>query len=349
MSADPGGIVGIGLIGAGAMGADHARTLSTRVPGNRLVAVYDAVRPRATEVAAGYGAAVADSAKAVIEDVNVHGVVIAAPDSTHEELVLAALEAGKYVLCEKPLADGVPASRRIIDAEMALGRRLLQVGFMRRFDPGYLGMKEALTGGEIGDPLLLHCRHRNAEAPNLLTSEMIIRNSMVHELDTVRWLLGEEIVAVTVRSPRPVSDPRRDPQLAWLEMYGGAIAEVEVFVTCGYGYEVGCELVGSSGAVSLVTSPPVRTVREGRDSLAVPADFRRRFAEAYRVELAGWVASVAAGSAVGPDAWDGHAANIAGQACVESLHSGERVPVEMAARPGLYVDHAPMREDGGSR
>lgn len=328
--------IGIGLIGAGAMGADHANTLRTGVPAGRVITVYDADPARAEQVAALSHAEVADSAKAVIDHPGVDGVVVASPDPTHEELVLACIAAGKRVLCEKPLAAEVAGSQRVVDAEVALGRRLVQVGFMRRFDPGYLAMKETLGRGDVGEPLVVHCRHRNAKAPDFFTSEMIVTNSMIHELDVARWLLDDDVVAVTLRSPRPAGAALLDPQLGWLETSRGAVVEVEVFVNCGYGYEVGCELVGSRGTVSLEAPPPVRTRRDGRDALAVPPDFRPRFPDAYRHELACWVESVAAGSADGPSSWDGHAANVLAQACIESLHGGRRVAVASGERPGLY-------------
>jgi myo-inositol 2-dehydrogenase/D-chiro-inositol 1-dehydrogenase len=170
--------------------------------------------------------------------------------------------------------------------------------------------------------LVVHCAHRNAVAPAVYTSEMLITSSAVHEIDITRWLLGEEIVAATVRAPRSTGlaqNGLRDPQLVLLETEGGVIVDVEVFVNAQYGYDIRCELVGETGTVRL-------------DEQIAP-DFRARFATAYRRELDCWVQ----GLDDGPSAWDGYAANAVADACLASLATGERAAVEMAPRPALYA------------
>jgi myo-inositol 2-dehydrogenase / D-chiro-inositol 1-dehydrogenase len=119
----------IGVIGAGLMGLTHVRLLTGAVSGADVVAVSDAV-PEAAERAAAEagGATVHADALALIEDERVEAVVIASPAGTHEAFAVACIEAGKPVLCEKPLADSFAAARRVLDAETAAGRRLVQVG-----------------------------------------------------------------------------------------------------------------------------------------------------------------------------------------------------------------------------
>jgi myo-inositol 2-dehydrogenase/D-chiro-inositol 1-dehydrogenase len=313
--------VGVGVIGAGMMGTDHVRTLSAAVDGAHVAAVADADHARAEAAAAlGGGRAFADP-HALIADPEVDAVVVASFDATHEEFVLACIEAGKPVLCEKPLANTVEACLHVIDAEVAAGRRLVSLGFMRRFDPGYGAIKADFENGGVGDVLVVHCAHRNAVAPAIFTSEMLITNSAVHEIDITRWLLGEEIVAATVRAPRSTTRAHnglRDPQLVLLETAGGVLIDVEVFVNAQYGYDIRCELVGETGTLRLPEQ--------------VAPDFRARFATAYRLELSGWVQGVADG----PNAWDGYAATAVADACVESLSSGERAEVRLADRPALY-------------
>src|SRR3712207_5616035 len=158
--------IGVGVIGTGIMGSDHARTLASSTKGAALVAVADADRERAAALAAATRVErVQGDGLAVMYDPAVGAVLIAAPDPTHEELVLACLAVGKPVLCEKPLSPTIEGCLRIIAAETALGRRLVQVGFMRRFDPGYRAMQAALASGRVGAPLMMHCVHRNAGAP----------------------------------------------------------------------------------------------------------------------------------------------------------------------------------------
>jgi myo-inositol 2-dehydrogenase/D-chiro-inositol 1-dehydrogenase len=313
----------IGIIGLGVMGAGHLRTL-TQVPGAEVVAAADVDLVRARAVA-GDGVAVHGDPVALIRDDGVEAVLIASSDATHADFVLACLDACKPVLCEKPLATTAAASLSIAQAEAALGRRLVQVGFMRRFDPRYIAVKQGLDEGRVGTPLLLHCAHRNASVPPTYTSDMLITSSGTHEIDVVRWLTGEEIVSATVMTPRATSraaNGMRDPQLLILETESGVLVDVEVFVNAGYGYDIRCELVGETGTLSLEP--------------AVTPGFLQRFADAYLAELTDWVDAVRDGGPRGPTAWDGYAASAVADACLESLRTGRTVAVELAERPALY-------------
>src|SRR4029077_8857855 len=128
--------------------------------------------------------------------------LVASPDATHGALGLAYLDMDQPVLCEKPLAPSVDACLREIAKETAPGRRRVTVGYMRRFDPGYVEMKRRLEEGELGAALVMHCVHRNVAAPSFMTAPMLITNSAVHEIDIARFVLGREIERVTVLTPR---------------------------------------------------------------------------------------------------------------------------------------------------
>jgi len=314
--------LGVGVIGAGLMGSSHVRTLAERVADARVVAVSDADATRAVAAAGvAEGCRALADPLALIADRDVEAVVVASPDASHEGFVLACLDAGKPVLCEKPLAVTAEASLRVVEAEAALGRKLVHVGFMRRYDAAYRELKARLDGGEVGEVVLAHCVHRNASVPATYTSEMVVTSSLVHEIDVTRWLLGEEIRAATIHASR-TANGLRDPQLAVLETRSGVLVDVEVFVNARRGYEIGCELVGESGRLALAND-------------AVAADFRERFGAAYRDELQAWVDALHGGPAFGPDAWDGYAANVVADACLESLAGGRRAEVRLAHRPAL--------------
>ena len=309
------------VIGAGLMGATHVRLLSTEVSGAEVVAVSDAVAESAERVAGEAGVTtVYRDGPELINDPGVDAVVIASPAITHEPFVLACFEAGKPVLCEKPLAADAEAGRRVLEAEAALGRRLVQVGFMRRFDPGYVAMKARIDGGDLGTPLVVHCAHRNPNVPPRFDSEMIITDSVVHEVDTIRWLLGEEIVRVRVLTPRATSKASegvQDPQMVLFETEDGALIDVEAFVNAQYGYDVRCEVVGEYGTVALTPPTTVQVRRDGHEGTAVPGGFQTRFSGAYVHELEGWVAaSVAGRPPPGANAWDGYAASVVCEAGV---------------------------------
>jgi myo-inositol 2-dehydrogenase / D-chiro-inositol 1-dehydrogenase len=327
-----------GVIGVGIMGAEHARLLSHVVSGSAVAAVFDVESVRAETVAAACGARVFDDPMVLIKDEAVDAVLLASSDRTHEQFVLACLAAGKPVLCEKPLAPDVEGCVRILAAESECGRRLVSVGFMRRYDAGYAELKGALRGGALGAALLMHCVHRNAAAPGQ-PSTALISGSAVHEIDIARWLLEEELVSVTVHCPRPSSRSggSHDPMLLVFASASGVLVDVEVFLNAGYGYDVRCELVAETGTVLLDSPPPTVRRVSGQSARAVAADWRPRFAEAYRRELQDWVDGVAAGDPCrGASAWDGYVATEVAQAGIRALASGARETVTLLDRPALY-------------
>jgi len=330
-------IVRVGVIGTGIMGTDHARMLGQTVAGAELGAVFDVERARAQAVADALPTArVLDDPQALIEDAGIDAVLVASYDQTHEALVLACIAAGKPVLCEKPLAPTVAGCRHILDAEAAAGRRLVSVGFMRRYDPGYVELKRLLDGGRLGLPLLLHCVHRNPAAPASVPSGHLITGSAVHEIDIARWLFGDEIATVTVHTGRSsrAAGTTRDPLLLVLETTGGVLVDVEVFVHARYGYEVRCELVGEEGTAALDAPAPTQLRRDFAAGRGLAADWRPRFAEAYRRELQDWVDGLrgpGGGSSTLATAWDGFAATAVAEAGVAALDTGLPQKVDLRA------------------
>ncbi|MGR7027408.1 Gfo/Idh/MocA family protein [Geodermatophilus sp. URMC 62] len=334
----------VAVLGVGMMGADHVARLHSRVSGAQVVAVSDAFAEKAEQVAAGVpGCRVVGDPLAAIADDDVDAVVIATPGQFHEEQVLACIERGTPVLCEKPLTMDAGSSLAVVRAEdehtARTGRRLVQVGFMRRFDPEYAELKALVDGGGLGEPLVVHCTHRNASVPPYFTSEMMVNDSVVHEVDVARFLLDEEIAAVTVLRPRAtrhaVAD-QSDPLLVLLETTGGRVVDVECFVSTGVGYEVRTEVVGEDGSAMIgldaglvrATAGPAGASR----STGIAPDFRQRFGRAYDIELQRWVDAARRGEVDGPGAWDGYAAQAVCAAGVEALHSGQRTVVRMEAR-----------------
>lgn len=330
----------VGLLGAGRIGSEHARRLHERVSGARLVAVADPDAERAAAVTDDIpGARAEPDPLAVLGASDVDALVIAAPGPLHEPLLLPAIERGLPVLCEKPLAPDPQSALRVLKAEEAVGRRLVQVGFNRRYDTEYRALKQSLDAGELGQPLLLHCVHRNVSSPPGFTDGMLISDSVVHELDSMRWLLDDEIVAVSVRRPRATSNAPEglhDPQLVFLESGRGALVDVEIFVNCEFGYQVRCEAVCERGTVSIgaETGPVVRT--GGHWGGAITPGFPERFGRAFDAEFQAWADAVQQDRVDGANAWDGYAAAAVCDAGVRAQETGERVPVELIDRPALY-------------
>ena len=334
--------VNIGVIGVGMIGQDHIRRLTHVLAGSRVVAVTDVDQARTKEVAESLPvpARVHVTGEELIADPDVQAVIVASWGPTHEEYVLASLWAGKPVFCEKPLATTEEACSRIIDAEVEAGQRLVQVGFMRRYDAAYRAMKQVVDSGDIGSPLLVHSRHRNPSVPEHYTREMAITDTAVHDFDTVRWLLGEELVSATVLTPRRSrhGGDLQDPLLMLFETELGALVDVETSVNIRYGYDIQGEVVGEDGTVSLAETSPVLVRRGGTVSGRVPEDWRERFIRAYDVELQEWVDALAAGrGATGPSSWDGYAAAVVSDAAVEALRSGSKVAIDLRDKPDLYA------------
>lgn len=327
----------IGIVGTGVMGTDHARILAAGIAGGELAGVQDASRERAEALAAETGARVFPDPQSLISDPGIDAVMVCSPDATHHGLALAAIAAGKPVLVEKPLASTLAEAREVVEAEMKNARRLVQVGFMRRFDPGYRAMKQELKGGRLGQALFLHCIHRNAVGPDYLTSDLVIASSAGHEFDIARFLLDDEIVAASVTSPRASRlAPGRQPQFIVLETAGGVVVDIEVFVDCGYGYDVRSELVCEKGAVSLNPSPATVLRHAGHDGYETPADWRSRFRDAYRAQMEAWIASLSGKANDGASAWDGYRAIQVTEACLDAWRNGGKVAVPTEDTPAFY-------------
>lgn len=336
----------VGIIGVGMMGADHADRLAHRISGARLVAVSDPDTARASALADRYDAvrSVGDPLDLVADD-DVDAVLIASPGFVHEEQVLACLEHGKHTLCEKPLTMDGESSLRVVRAERDGGRDLVQLGFMRRFDPEYARLKAIVDSGRLGRLLVMHNTHRNKDVPDSFRSEMIVRDSLVHEVDVARFVFGQEITEVTVYSPTPSSAAAEgviDPQVSVFRMSGGAVVTNEVFVKNQVGYEVRCEAVCERGTAmagrpwgDLYTTAAAAGDGDGTWGGGIPVDFRVRFERAYDIEVQSWVDATRRGDVVGPTAWDGYAATVVCEAGMESLSSGEPVSVQIVDKETL--------------
>ncbi len=326
----------IGIIGAGIMGADHARIFAEEVPGTSLQIICDADQARAKSVADATGAAdISSDPFAVINDSNVDAVVIAAPDQFHAPLTLACIAAGKPVLCEKPLSQDTKECLAVLEAEEKRGTRLVQIGFMRRFDPSYAEIKSMLTRGDLGKALMFHCFHRNVSPAYDFRPEMAICNSAPHEFDVARWMLDTDYKSISVF--RPPSGGETAPVFMVLETIAGQLVNIEVNISATYGYDVRGEVVAEKGTIFL--RAPVHTdVNLGLKQFnSYPSDWRPRFVDAYRQQNRAWIKSIDTGAPnLGASAWDGYCSTVVAEAGVEALRTGKTVSVKQIAKPAFY-------------
>ncbi|MCQ4084667.1 Gfo/Idh/MocA family oxidoreductase [Streptomyces sp. RB6PN25] len=334
------GTLRVAVIGTGRMGADHVRRINDVISGARVTAVVDVDGERAKSVAGSVDdcTAFTDPAAAMASP-DVDAVLIASPGPAHEETLLEAFRHDLPVLCEKPLTPDSASALRVLQAEQRLGHRRVQVGFMRRYDKEYMQLKQLLANGDLGRPLLLHCRHRNASVLPYFTDQMLINDSVVHEMDCTRWLLEQEITAVTVVRPTPSANAPEglsDPQLVLFETDGGAVVDVEIFATCGFGYQVQAEAVCENGTARIGDAHGLMTNTAGGWGGEIAPDFVARFEEAYDREVQHWVDATRRGEVHGPSTWDGYAAAAVCEAGVRAQAEGRRVEVEMIERPALY-------------
>ncbi|SLN67705.1 Inositol 2-dehydrogenase/D-chiro-inositol 3-dehydrogenase [Aquimixticola soesokkakensis] len=328
----------VGVIGTGMIGQDHIRRLTKVLSGVTVTGVSDIDATRAASVAPA-GAQVFATAQDLIGSDSVDGVVICSWGPSHEDQLLACIAAGKPVFCEKPLVTSQAAALKVMAAEVAFGRRLVQVGFMRRFDADYRRLKAVIDAGTLGAPLMYKSVHRNASVPEgLYTSEMPLNDTLVHDADISRWLLGEEVAGVEVRVPRRSSrgGDLRDPVVVLLTMRSGAIVDVEISVNVAYGYDIRGEVSCETGIAALPNRPATVITDQFGIRQAIPEDWRERFIEAYDQEFREWIAAAGQGTATGPSTWDGYAATLVADAALRAVETGGSEPVSMCEKPSIY-------------
>ena len=329
----------IAVIGAGIMGADHARIVAVDIPGATLQVVCDMDAARARQIADTYGAVdAATDPEGVVARSDVDAVIIASPDFTHAPLSRACIAVGKKVLCEKPLSQSSVECLDVMAAEQAAGGRHVMLGFMRRYDPAYIQMRAALEQGQIGRALMLHNWHRNASTPAAdFTGAMAITNAAPHEFDILRYLLASEATSITAQPTR--SDDKVAPVVMVLETAAGQIVTIEVNNNAAYGYDVKAELVGEAGSISTKHVSYTQIDKDAAKSVTHDPDWRDRYAEAYRQQDKAFIAWVGGGAFPerASSAWDGYAAAVIAETGVTALDTGNRQPITLISKPEFYL------------
>lgn len=328
--------LGFGVIGAGRIGALHARNVAGAIDGARLVTVYDADASAATG-AAFAGADVASSVDAVLARTDVDAVLIASPTPLHAEQIAAAAAAGKAIFCEKPVALDLPTTQAAIDA-VHQARVPFQIGFNRRYDPSFGALGRAVHDGRIGRPEMLRSLSSDPAPPPeayVAVSGGIYLDSAIHDLDMARWVMGE-VRTVTAVGRVLVEEyvgvhGDVDTSVVTLEFTSGALGVVQNTRRTVYGYDLRLEVHGASGKLVAEDALDPKVWRYGHDGISAPHVhyFLDRFREAYRLEVQAFVDAVRAGVAPTPGPDDAVASLRLALAAKASRETG--VPVEVGS------------------
>ena len=291
----------IGVVGVGRIGALHAETLS-KLDGVSVV-LADADPIRAGQVAVPLGATAAATPEDLLEGVD--AVVIATSTQGHVSLLRLAASAGMPAFCEKPVALEVAALDAIVDVVAAAGITV-QVGFQRRFDPGYGAARDVVVSGELGNLLLVRAATHDPAPPAeayIATSGGIFRDLSIHDFDAIRYVTGEEIVEVFADGAMRETDwfaryDDVDVAVALLRLSGGGLGILSGARHDPLGYDVRLELFGAAESivVGVDSRSPIRSVEPGMTQAGVGyRNFVERFEQAYREELAAFVELVRSG------------------------------------------------------
>jgi predicted dehydrogenase len=301
--------LGVGVVGVGEMGKRHAENLRRLVPEAQLVAVADAVAPRAKQVAEeleiehSFG-----SLEEMVERKDIDAVVIATPDKFHAQGIRIAAAARKDILCEKPIATDLGDAHAAVQEVVQRGVRL-QIGFMRRYDPAYAAAMSRVDAGEIGTPVLFKSVGRDKDEPPMAAYQsqingMLFYNNTIHDFDLARWLMRDEVVevqsyATTAIRPEVAKYGDVVAGVVNLKYAHGAIGNIESFVQALYAYDVRTEIVGSKGSIfvgSLQKTPATFLSTHGSNEILAD-HFLSRFADAYVAEVKDFVHTMLAGRA----------------------------------------------------
>ena len=330
--------VRFGIVGLGRLGRRHAENLALRVPGAQLVA---AASPIADERAWAETALPGVTTYAGLTELLAHpgldAVWLVTPTSLHAAQVAEAIEAGKHVFCEKPLALEPADCDKVIALAESRPRQLVMIGFMRRFDPAYAEAKRRIAAGEIGDVFAITTRSEDPVDPNGFfvkfapTSGGIFLDCCIHDIDLVRWMLdGAEVSTVTAAGSRIMypalggcSDV--DNGFATVTFKGGQVATFHVSRTSHRGYEALMTVVGTKGALEIgkaVPRLPLTIESDGARAVTGQVDFFERFGEAFLHEARAFVEAVQSGGPTPSGVADAKAATAIACAMREALVVG---------------------------
>lgn len=329
----------IGLIGLGRLGRVYARDLSTRLAETRLTAVADANAELAASIAEEFDVPRSyTDARELMADPDVDAVVIVSPTHTHREMVLAAAAQGKPAFCEKPLALSLAECREMQEAVDRKGT-FFQMGFMRRFDPGYAAGKAQIDEGRIGTPVVFKSTSRDPYRPSLeyanpASSGGILVDMGIHDIDLARWFMGEvktvSAIGGVLAYPEMKTVGDLDNVIATLIFEDGRLGVIDLTRNGFYGYDISTELLGTAGTIRIGYLRETAVLTMTKNSVAhdtVPY-FMERFERAYTRQLQNFAQNVLNGHGSPISIRDGVEALRVALAATAACKSGQPVEVD---------------------
>jgi myo-inositol 2-dehydrogenase/D-chiro-inositol 1-dehydrogenase len=303
--------VRIGIVGLGRLGRRHAENLALRVPGASLVAAASPIaEERAWAEATLPGIKTYPGLSELLAHPGLDAVWLVTPTSLHADQLILALDAGKHVFCEKPLALETADCDRVVAVAAKRPQQLVMIGFMRRFDPAYAEAKRLIAEGELGDVFSISCRSEDPVDPDGFfvrfapTSGGIFLDCCIHDIDLVRWMLdGAEVSSVSAAGSRVMYPALGDcgdvdNGFATVTFKGGQVATFHVSRTSHRGYEATMTVSGTRGGLDIGRNVPRRPVTletGGKRQIEGQVDFFERFGDAFLHEARAFVEAVRTG------------------------------------------------------
>jgi inositol 2-dehydrogenase len=328
----------VGLIGVGRLGRVYARDLSARIASTRLVAVADMNEKLARDVAAEFDVPKSyGDPEPLIADPAVDAVVIVSPTHAHRDHVVAALESKKPTFCEKPPALSLAEATAMADAETRTGT-FFQMGFMRRFDPGYAAAKRQVDEGRIGRPVVFKATSRDPFPPSLSyadpkSSGGIFIDMGIHDFDLARWFMGDvasvQAVGAVLAFPELATVGDHDNVIVTMTFADGRLGVVDLTRNGFYGYDISTDLLGTEGTIRVgyIRETPVLLMTKNSVAHDTVPYFMERFERAYTIQLENFAENVLKGRPAPVTIQDGVEALRVAVAATRACHSGQRVDV----------------------
>lgn len=334
----------IGIIGAGRIGRVHAETLAFRLPEADPLVIADPDPNAAAAVAerCGIPQVVRDSEE-IFRNPAIEAVLICSPTATHAELVMRAARAGKHIFCEKPIDHSLSRIDLAL-GEVRKARVKFQVGFNRRFDANFARVRNAVVGGEIGTPHIMHIISRDPAPPPISyirASGGIFLDMTIHDFDMARFLVGDEVESVYTAGSVRV-DPEigkagdLDTALIVMQFKNGVIGTIDNSRQAVYGYDQRVEVMGSKGAIATENCYANQAILSTGSAIQrdLPLNFfMDRYTESFVSELQAFVNAVLEDNDTPVNGTDGRIAVAMALAARKSYDERRPVHLEEVAQP----------------